>query len=215
VSTLRREGDAFSADTSSGTIAARRVLIATGIADKRPDFSVSDAAVFDDAVRYCPVCDGFEAIDKRIAVYGPPEQASGKARFLRVYSPSVTLIPSCADAAATRSAPCDFELASSPARKFSATARGITVGLQDGRELTFDVLYPALGCHVHSELATAIGAKTDDVGCLVVDNKQQTTVEGVYAAGDVVSDLHQLVIAEAHGAIAATAIHNSLPFNLR
>jgi thioredoxin reductase (NADPH) len=48
-----------------------------------------------------------------------------------------------------------------------------------------------------------------------VDSKQQTTVKGLYAAGDVVSDLHQLVIAEAHGAIAATAIHNSLPLNLR
>jgi thioredoxin reductase (NADPH) len=34
----------------------------------------------------------------------------------------------------------------------------------------------------------------------------------LFAAGDVVSDLHQLVVAEAHAAIAATALHNTLPY---
>jgi thioredoxin reductase (NADPH) len=53
------------------------------------------------------------------------------------------------------------------------------------------------------------------MGCLVVDDKQQTTVEGLYAAGDVVSDLHQFVVAEGHAAIAATAINNKLPFRFR
>jgi thioredoxin reductase (NADPH) len=48
-----------------------------------------------------------------------------------------------------------------------------------------------------------------------VDHKQCTSVEGLYAAGDVVSDLHQLSVAEGHAAIAATAIHNSLPRNFR
>jgi thioredoxin reductase (NADPH) len=75
-------------------------------------------------------------------------------------------------------------------------------------------MYPAMGCHVHSDLATALDAKSDEVGCLVVDRHQKTTIEGMYAAGDVVSDLHQLVVAEGHAAIAATAIHNSLPLNL-
>ena len=81
--------------------------------------------------------------------------------------------------------------------------------------MRFDVLYPALGCHVHSDLAIKLGADTNNVGCLIVDSKQQTTVPGMYAAGDVVSDLHQLVVAEGHAAIAATAIHNSLPFSFR
>jgi thioredoxin reductase (NADPH) len=48
-----------------------------------------------------------------------------------------------------------------------------------------------------------------------VDDHQQSSVEGFYAAGDVVSDLHQLSVAEGHAAIAATAIHNSLPRNFR
>jgi thioredoxin reductase (NADPH) len=48
-----------------------------------------------------------------------------------------------------------------------------------------------------------------------VDDKQRTSVEGLYAAGDVVTDLHQLSVATGHAAVAATAIHNSLPRNFR
>jgi thioredoxin reductase (NADPH) len=60
-----------------------------------------------------------------------------------------------------------------------------------------------------------LGAKTNDVGCLEVDAHQQTTVDGVYAAGDVVSDLHQIAVATGHAAIAATHIHKSLPENYK
>lgn len=73
----------------------------------------------------------------------------------------------------------------------------------------------ATGCPVHSELATALDAEANSVGCPIVDNKQKTTVEGLNAAGDVVSDLPQFVVAEGHAALAATAIHNSLSFNFR
>ena len=45
---------------------------------------------------------------------------------------------------------------------------------------------------------------------VVVDRHQQTSVSGLYAAGDVVAALNQLSVATGHAAIAATAIHNSL-----
>jgi thioredoxin reductase (NADPH) len=64
-------------------------------------------------------------------------------------------------------------------------------------------------------LGTALGAKTTAAGFLVVDSKQQTCVPGLYAAGDVVSDLHQLSVAAGHAAVASTAIHNALPRNFR
>ena len=213
VLSLKTTADGFAADTTAEGVLASRVLIATGITDKCPDIEVFDEVGLRRMVRYCPVCDGFEAIDKKIAVYGPPTEASGKAKFLRVYSPAVTLVPNLpANVEAEKG---DFEYASSPAAKISAVDDGINILLADGRSMQFDVLYPAVGCKVHSDLATDLGAKSNADGCLIVDNKQQTTVPGLYAAGDVVSDLHQLVVAEGHAAIAATAIHNSLPLNLR
>jgi len=87
--------------------------------------------------------------------------------------------------------------------------------LRNGECRSFDVLYPALGCTVHSELANALGARCNELGNVEVDLKQRTSVAGLYAAGDVVSDLHQLSVAEGHAAVAATAIHNSLSRNFR
>jgi thioredoxin reductase (NADPH) len=213
VRSLARTGDGFMAHTDEESFRAACVVLAAGIADECPDNINHTSTAETGQVRYCPVCDGFEATDQRIAVYGDPKDAAGKARFLRVYSSEVSLIPvrtperdSCTD---------EFELINSPARSFTVEAGAVSVTLEDGQVRIFDVLYPVLGCRVHSDLATALGAKTNPVGCLVVDDTQQTTVDGLYAAGDVVSDLHQIVVAEGHAAVAATAIHNRLPFKFR
>jgi thioredoxin reductase (NADPH) len=98
-----------------------------------------------------------------------------------------------------------------PVRAIEHSADGMRAVLRGGKAMLFDVIYPALGCGVRSELASALGAKTNDVGCLEVDSHQRTTVDGIYAAGDVVSDLHQIAVATGHAAIAATHIHKSLP----
>jgi thioredoxin reductase (NADPH) len=50
---------------------------------------------------------------------------------------------------------------------------------------------------------------------VIVDAQQRTSVECLYAAGDIVSDLHQLAVATGHAVIAATTIHNSLGRNPR
>ena len=85
--------------------------------------------------------------------------------------------------------------------------------MADGCELPFDVVYPAMGAHVRSELAIRMGAAHDQAGFLKVNGPQETTVEGLYAIGDVVSDLHQISVAFGHAAVAACRIHNLLPNN--
>jgi thioredoxin reductase (NADPH) len=95
------------------------------------------------------------------------------------------------------------------------TENTVTVATQRGVIHEMDALYPALGCNVRSDLATALGAASTENGNLEVDDHQRTTVPGLYAAGDVVTDLHQLSVAFGHAAIAATDIHNRLPPNPR
>jgi thioredoxin reductase (NADPH) len=67
-----------------------------------------------------------------------------------------------------------------------------------------------LGCAIQNRLATSLGAELDAVGSLKVTAHQQTSVPGLYAAGDVVRGLNQVVVAAAEAAIAATDIHNQL-----
>ena len=70
-----------------------------------------------------------------------------------------------------------------------------------------------LGSQPRSELARALGARTDEDGGLFASKHQETSVPGLYAIGDVVSALHQISVATGHAAVAATAVHNRLPPN--
>jgi thioredoxin reductase (NADPH) len=218
VSDLMLGGDGFCGIVEGRQVIARRVLVATGLKDNSPKMPCLRESVAQAVLRYCPICDGFEATDRNIGVYGPVMAAESKAVFLRTYSRSVTLLPveTNVDAPAIkRMHEAGITLAPSVPVNFRAGDGDVSVELQNGDHLQFDALYPELGCKVHSDLASNLGARCNDVGCLEVDQKQQTSIEGIYAAGDVVSDLHQLAVAAGHAAIAATAIHRSLPTNFR
>ena len=77
-------------------------------------------------------------------------------------------------------------------------------------ERRFDCAYSALGVTPRNDLAKGLGALLDADQRLVVDLHQRTSVEGLYAAGDLVRGLNQISVAQAEGAIAATHIHNRL-----
>src|SRR3954447_22140311 len=85
-------GDVVAAH-EGGLITAQRVILATGIVDKQPPLSDWTEAVREGELRYCPVCDGFEATGRKIAIVGAIGHAAGKALFMRVYSSDVILIP--------------------------------------------------------------------------------------------------------------------------
>jgi thioredoxin reductase (NADPH) len=216
VDALRKEGDVFVAGVGGNEIRAKQVLLATGIVDEAPELPGLKDAIYRGALRFCPVCDGFEALDKRIGVLGPLHTAAPKAQFLRTYSSDVMLLPT-EDPPRERAEELKRAGIMVEERVLDVERSGekISAVFAEGRRLPIDVLYPALGCAVRSELATNLGARCNDIGNLHVDDKQRTSVKGLYAAGDVVTDLHQISVATGHAAVAATAIHNSLPRNLR
>ena len=159
-------------------------------------------------------------MDQHIGVLGRAAVACKKALFLRTYSRRVTVLPidqpDRIDAGVVRELQAaGIRVPDEPVIDVDRSGEKITAVMRSGARCELDVLYPALGCEVRSELATALGAESDDVGCLKVDNRQATTVQGLYAAGDVVTDLHQISVATGHAAIAATCIHNRLESNFR
>jgi thioredoxin reductase (NADPH) len=218
VVTLERRDDGFVARCGNTDIFARRVLIATGMVDEAPPIDGFGAGVYSGAVRFCPICDAYEATDKRIGVLGDVEGAAKKALFLRTYTREVLLFATDDPSRAPDGLRQALSEAGVPLRgrpsKVERRDDGVSL-VVDGARHDVDVLYPALGCDVRSELATALGARCNEIGNLRVDERQRTNVEGLYGAGDVVTDLHQLSVATGHAAIAATDIHNSLPRNLR
>jgi thioredoxin reductase (NADPH) len=219
ITALQRKGPEFLASHLRGDVSARFVLLATGLVDRSPSIEGEPENGPSTMIRFCPICDGYEAIDRRVGVLGNLKDGAKKALFLRTYTKEVLLfLTDEADEDASSRKMLDEEgvIIVGGAKNIRTGTQGtITVLTQSGERYEVDVLYPALGCLVRSELATHLGAACAKGGTLVVDNHQRTTVEGLYAAGDVVTDLHQLSVAFGHAAIAATDIHNRLPVNRR
>jgi thioredoxin reductase (NADPH) len=159
VATLRRRSDGrLVARGNFGLeIQARFILLTTGLVDECPRIEGDGPA--STAVRFCPVCDGYEATDKEVAVVGGIESGSKKALFLRTFTKNVSLYVTDDAKPDDR---CLDEL-----RKAGVRVRGkpericrlsddrIAVIMPERRTSDMDFLYPALGCNVRSELAIA------------------------------------------------------------
>lgn len=218
VESLRRlDGGHFEAQGPQGPWRARFVLLATGARDVEPEIEGMGAALQAGQVRYCPICDGFETQGQRVAVLGRAGHGLRESLFISGFGNQVTWLAMATqddvevpDLAQLREA--GVRIAESPPHRIECgvDGAGVRVELQNGQVLEFDTLYPALGLRHACELATALGARARDDGQLEVDAHQQTTVAGLYVAGDVAVDLNQICVAAGHAAIAATAIHNRL-----
>jgi thioredoxin reductase (NADPH) len=219
VTSLRKEGETFVATCSGVDYNARFILLATGLVDCCPPIEGQRENWPSEAIRFCPICDGYEAIDRRVGVLGDIKAGGKKALFLRTYTKDVSLFltnETIEDAGSREKlTQADVKIVGQLAKICQATERSVTVRTQGGGNHHVDALYPALGCTVRSDLATGLGASSSEDGNLEVDDHQRTSIDGLYAAGDVVTDLHQLSVAFGHAAIAATDIHNKLPANPR
>ena len=92
VESLTRDGDGFVVRLNGRELRIRAVLLATGVTDHHPDLPGVERAIERSLVRICPICDGYEAIDKAVAVIGDDDKGMREAAFLRTYSDRVTLI---------------------------------------------------------------------------------------------------------------------------
>lgn len=216
VKRIERVGTCFIADTGSNLIKARTILLAQGVTNHRPRIAQAahDRGVAQGLIRYCPICDAYEVRRKRVAVLGCSDHGAAEAIFVRYFSDRVTLLTQDTSqlsegekANLTRSG---IIIKQVPVRDFSVNNQDIGVTLADGQQLAFDTLYVALGTSANSDLARMVGAGLSALACVVVDEHQQTTVSGLFAAGDMVEGLDQIAVAAGQAAKAATAIHNHL-----
>jgi thioredoxin reductase (NADPH) len=212
----KRDDGLFEAEWGSGPVVARTVLLATGVANRRPpmDEEAHDDALARGLIRYCPICDGYEVTDKKVGVIGTQERGRAEAIFLRSYTSDLTLI-----------APDGLHELETEDRKLLQEAGvklidGPIQAIQPGEEdivivagrhrYAFDSVYPALGSDTHTQLAEMLGAAQAGDACIRVDSHQRTSVPGLYAAGDVVLGLDQISHAMGEGGVASTTIRNDL-----
>lgn len=211
VRSIVAEGPDFAAMVDDREIRASAVVLAIGIRDKLPEADWTEEAIRCGALRLCAVCDAFEVRDQVIGVYGPLDGILAHGEFLRAYSSKIVLLPTD----------------DSRRPKDESRLDGFVV-LPAGGELSFDgencayltaagsypldTVYPFLGCADTAEsLLRSLGLKTAGTGELQVDRHLRTSVDRVYAIGDVASGLNQISVAVGHAAVAATDLNRRLP----
>lgn len=208
----------FRLTVGAETILARKVILATGVVDNEPDIPGVEAAIAEGLVRICPICDGYEVIDQDVAVIGDDDHSAAEAIFITTYTARVTLIhvgppATLSEETRRRLAQATVEVLEAPIESVALDAGRLTALCFAGDQpRRFDAVYAALGVTPRTSLAVRAGARLDDSGRLFVGDHQETSVAGLYAAGDVVRGLNQISTAAGEGAIAATDVHNALRF---
>jgi thioredoxin reductase (NADPH) len=217
VTDLQKSGTLFRVTCGDEEYSARSVLLATGVVNNRPegiDEQLHDEAMSRGLLRYCPVCDGYEVTDKKVAVIGTGSHGTAEAQFIRTYTRDVTVISPEAehgldDDCIAKLDDAGIVRVDGPCGGYAIESGQLALDTAEGR-MAFDSVYPALGSVVRSGLAEKVGADVNKTGCILVDGHQQTNVPGVFAAGDVVKGLDQISHAMGEAGVAATAIRNRL-----
>lgn len=219
VTHLETSSDGFAIrDAEDRHYQAASVVLATGVVDALPEFDWVSDAINVGAMRLCAICDAYEVTDKKLATYGPTQQAIAHAKFLQSYSRNVTAIttdaPQLTDEDRAELHARGISLQVQP-QTFRFDGARCTVVQADSTSTIFDAVYIVLGSKAQSKLASMLGAKLDDNSELIVDRDQMTSVDRLFAIGDIVSAINQISVGVGHAAVAATFIHNMLPARLR
>jgi thioredoxin reductase len=204
--------------TVGQTFEARRLLLATGLRDLTPDCP-GFRDFYGSSVFHCPDCNGFEVTGKRVAVLGSGKNTVGFTLGLLTWTDHLTLITGgergdVTDEHQAKLAGADIPVINRAVVKLEGDAeakRLERVLLDDGKPVECDALFFNLGTEPASGFHQSLGCRLEEEGGPVwVDEEHQTSVRGVYAAGDLTPRSQLAVVAAAEGAMAAVHIHKSL-----
>lgn len=204
----------FRVELASGTtLAARRLLVTTGLRDELPDIP-GMAELWGADVHVCPYCHGYEVRDRPLAIIADGPMGVLKALLLRQWSGDVVLfsgdyLPTAEEHArlADRSVPVE----PGKVTRLVVEDGALTgVELADGRVVPRAAVFTNPTTVATDSLLRDLGCEVDDQGIVRVDATGRTTVAGVWAAGNVVDPYAQLITAAAAGSRAAGMLNNEL-----
>jgi thioredoxin reductase len=196
------------------TVGARKLLLATGVADELPELEGLDP-LYGTSVHHCPYCDAWEWRDQPIAAYGRGDAASGLALALTTWSADVVLYsdgPAELDEThRDHLAEAGVEVCETPIVRLEGRDGLLErVVLVDGSVQLRRALLFAGGQHQRSSLAEDLGCQFNHRGTVDTGSCEATNVPGLYVAGDASKEAQFVVVAAAEGTEAGMAIHKAL-----
>ncbi len=215
VSLAGAEGSFVVGLSDGGKVEAKRVVLTTGVIDAVPDVEGFDEH-YGASIFHCPSCDGFEAAGCDVVVLGWSAHVAGFALELLDWAASVKVVTDGrrfeGDEGHHRAlANHGIELLEDDAVALVGRRGDLRqVQLRSGRRLDCQMAFFSLAHQPRTSLAEKMGCERTADGYLSVDEHGQTSVPGLYAAGDVTPGLQLLQVAAAKGATAGVGCAMSL-----
>lgn len=192
-----------------------RMLLAYGLRDEWPSIDGLER-VYGKTAHVCPDCDGREALNTRTVVIGAGRRAVGMALALTTWTPHIVICTNGQPADMTQPLLDKLDALNIPVieqkiRRALSDNREVTaLEFEDGLHLDCERLFFTLGQYAADNLGKQLTCKRDELGRIECDAGGHTSVEHVYAAGDIAAGSQLAIAAAASGATAAIAIHHSL-----
>ena len=198
--------DKLTVETLAGDFPADAVILATGASRAAPRIP-GLAGLEGHGVSYCATCDAFFYRGRDVAVLGSGEYALHEIQALLPVARSVTLLTG--GAPLTAQFPPEVAVRTEAVEAILGEERVTGVQLKDGGTLEVSGVFVALGVAGSTALARKLGAEVNG-SRIVVDDHMQTTLPGLYAAGDCTGGLLQVAKAVYEGAVAGTEAAKAL-----
>jgi thioredoxin reductase len=214
---VRRDGGSFLVCAGDGrTWRVERVVLATGVRDVYPDienfFDFYGCSVF-----VCPHCDGYEVRDQPVALIAWSPSMLPFTLTVTQWTRDITIVTDGRASPLGRDEQRQLEgigaqIVTKRVRRFEGEdGRLRALRFDDGTTLGVSAAFFSIEHLFQTALAERLGCRLRPGGCIDVDDHLRTSVEGVWAVGDVVGEEQLVPIASAHGVKAAVDIHRTLP----
>ncbi|MFC4356889.1 NAD(P)/FAD-dependent oxidoreductase [Halobium salinum] len=206
---------AFRVETDGeNTFRVDRVVLAMGFSDVRPDPPLPRTGR---GLHWCLHCDAYMFVDEPVFVMGTGESAAHVAMIMLNFTDEVDLLLRGGDP--EWSEETDEQLRAHPVDVIETEISGVNRGddgwlesfeFEDGTVREYRGGFPMYGSDYHAELVDALGCARNEDGTVSVDEKGRTSVEGVFAVGDLTPGHNQIPVAMGEGADTGIAIHYDL-----
>jgi thioredoxin reductase (NADPH) len=210
----RRPDGRFHVTANDREYLADRVVLGMGFADERPDPPLPRTGK---GLHYCLHCDAYMFVDEPVYVMGHGESAAHVAMIMLNFTDEVDLLlrgdhPTWGDETdrLLRAHPVDVidDEISGMEKREDGWLAGFE--FEDGTFREYKGGFAMYGSDYHTDLATDLGCELNDDGTVAVDDAGHTSVDGVYAVGDITQGHNQIPVAMGKGAQAGIDIHYDL-----
>ncbi|WP_293785715.1 NAD(P)/FAD-dependent oxidoreductase [uncultured Pedobacter sp.] len=199
---------------SAGSFTARKILLATGLKDVLPDIK-GLAACWAISAIHCPYCHGYEVKNEKIGLLMNGEHAFEMAKNLHLWNKDLTILTNGKSQLNTEQTE---KLKSKSITILEEEVMELehhngqleNVVFKNAERLNLKAIYVKPDVEQHVNFSAQLGFELTDLKTIKVNEQQQTTAEGVYAAGDCTTLLRSLSIVTAAGTMAAVMINKEL-----